>query len=173
MPCSRPGRGSAGFCGYLCDLRSGWSRCCPRLFADFYWGLFNRSHQASSHRVHRALFGAIAVVVTDQVQEAVGQQETHLGQKRPLSAAGLTRGGVERDDYVSEQTRPRCGRGVARFCQWKSQHIRSSVLGSVTQIEGMNVAIVGEEHTQLGVRKLELGEHGISHEAHRFRQQSG
>ena len=111
----------------------------------------NRPHQTPGHGIHLAFFRGIAVIVAEQMEQAVGEQEAHFWAAVPASDRAL---GEPRYRARSPR-RPGCGcrslhhprrrlrraetrarrwacpsRGAARFSAWICASLVSSTLSS-------------------------------------------
>ena len=118
-----------------------------------------RSHQARDEGVHRSFLRVGPVVVTHEMQEAVGEEVGHLVDEPAPSFASLTRGRIERHDDVAEQ--PRTSIGLGRGRRSEREHVGGFRFSAMFPIEELDGRIVGEKHTELGVAHTEVFEHAL------------
>lgn len=86
------------------------------------------------------------------------EQEPNLVGQRTPSRARLAVCRVERDRDIAQNP----GRILDRFVHGEGQHVRWSILFPVFEIELMKLAIVRQQHTELGLGQAEGGEHRVS-----------
>lgn len=99
------------------------------------------------------------MVVTEQVQQPVGEQKSHFLDDRAIALRGLAGRRGHRDHDVAEQ--PRVPRGSRSLPHWKGEDIGRFVLPSVSTIEVANGRVVAEQDRKLGVFEPERGEHRL------------
>ena len=125
-------------------------------------GLFRgrRSDEPARGFDHSALLAGRDVIVAEQMEQAVGEQKSELGDQVPLSPAGLAERRIERDHDIAEHPARAL---VCALVHWKREYVGRAILPTVLAIERPNSLIVRQEHAELGLRELERAEHSVGH----------
>jgi hypothetical protein len=99
------------------------------------------------------------MVVTQEVQKAVGQEVGHLVDEWAASCLGLTKGRVERDDDVAQEARRAVWAGLR--VHRKREHVGRLRFAAMLSIERLDVRVVSQKDAQLTLRDAEILEHAL------------
>lgn len=121
-----------------------------------------RAKQEVAPGLHAAFFGAGAVIVAKEMQEAMGEELCRLGQDRGSPRTlrdGLSPGGFERDHDIPKES---LGRLPAYGRDPERQDVGRAILLAIGAVERANRRIAAEENRKLGAFEPERTEHASS-----------
>ena len=103
------------------------------------------------------------MVVADQMQQPVREQERYLAFEVMAVGSGLARGGVERDDDVTEQPGQAAVLPIARWwVELEGEYVGGPILGSVRPVEFADGRVVRQVDAEFCSLQAKAREHAVS-----------